>query len=240
MSPQGIVIYGPPASGKNTITAALTRLDPRFTLLPKLKVGTGRADGYEFVSAEHLDKLRQAGRLVAETHRYGNVYAIDRQTIEGRHAAGYVPVVHMGNIRDLRQLIGKVPDGWLRVLLWVPREVTEQRSRSRGDVDTGKRLAAWDETLTDLETSIDAGFFHLRIHTDRRRAEAAAHEIRNAYDRLRHAIWFQAEARRLRDELLPAPGSGPAATRCRTVDNGHHQAEDSDGSTPPHGEDSQT
>jgi len=73
--------YGPPASGKDTITAALTRLDARFTLLPKLKVGTGRADGYEFVSAEHLDKLRDAGRLVAETRRYGNVYAIDRQSI---------------------------------------------------------------------------------------------------------------------------------------------------------------
>ena len=187
MSPQGIVIYGPPASGKDTITAALTHLDPRFTLLPKLKVGTGRADGYEFVSAEHLDKLRDAGRLVAETHRYGNVYAIDRQTIEDRHAAGYVPVVHMGNVSDLRQLVGKVPDGWFRVLLWIPREVTEQRSQARGDVDTAKRLAAWDETLTDLETNTDAGFFHLRIHTDRLGADAAAREIMSAYDRLRDA-----------------------------------------------------
>ncbi|MFF5109624.1 guanylate kinase [Streptosporangium sp. NPDC000509] len=188
MSPQGVVIYGPPASGKDTITAALTRLDARFTLLPKLKVGAGRADGYEFVSAEHLDKLRDAGRLVAETHRYGNVYAIDRQSIEDRHAAGYVPVVHMGNLDDLRRLIGRPSNSWLTVLLWVPREVTEQRSRSRGDLDTGKRLAAWDETLTDLEQSpLGAEFFQLRIHTDRRSANAAAHEIMGAYDRLRQA-----------------------------------------------------
>ncbi|MGV9303830.1 hypothetical protein ACWDLG_10705 [Nonomuraea sp. NPDC003727] len=40
MSLQGIVLYGPPASGKDTVTAALRRLDPRFVLLPKLKVGT--------------------------------------------------------------------------------------------------------------------------------------------------------------------------------------------------------
>ncbi|GLW12011.1 hypothetical protein Misp01_71390 [Microtetraspora sp. NBRC 13810] len=195
MSPQGIVLYGPPASGKDTVTAALTRLDARFVLLPKLKVGTGRADGYEFVSAEHLDELRDAGRLVAETHRYGNVYAIDRQTIEDRHAAGYVPVVHMGNVSDLRQLVGKVPDGWFRVLLWIPREVTEQRSQARRDVDTTKRLAAWDETLADLETNTDAGFFHLRIHTDRLGADAAAREIMSAYDRLRDAGCPQAECR---------------------------------------------
>jgi hypothetical protein len=30
------------------------------------------------------------------------------------------------------------------------------QSTSRGDVDTGRRLTAWDETLTDLETGADA------------------------------------------------------------------------------------
>ncbi|MDP9864900.1 MULTISPECIES: guanylate kinase [Streptosporangium] len=194
MTLKGIVLYGPPASGKDTITAALARLDPRFVLLPKLKVGTGRAQGYEFVSAEHLDKLREAGRLLVETRRYGNVYAVDRQTIEDRHAAGYVPVAHMGNIADLRRLTGKAPDGWLRVLLWVPREVTEQRSRDRGDADTAKRLTAWDETLADLETGTDAGFFHLRLHTDRIGVDAAAGEIIGAYNRLRVAALPREEA----------------------------------------------
>lgn len=184
MKPRGIVLYGPPASGKDTITAALHRLDPRYVQLPKLKVGTGRAAGYEFVSAEHLDKLRAAGRLLMETHRYGNVYAIDTQAIEVRHAAGCIPIVHMGNIPDLRQLVGRTPNSWLRVLLWVPREVTEQRSSARGDADTGKRLAAWDETCADVEANTDTGFFHLRLHTDRLGIDAAASEIMNAYTRL--------------------------------------------------------
>lgn len=194
MSSHGIVLYGPPASGKDTVTAALHRLDPRFVLLPKLKAGTGRAEGYEFVTAERLEKLRGAGRLVAETHRYGNVYAVDRQTIDDMEAAGNVPVAHMGNIGDLRRLVGREPDSWLRVLLWIPREITEQRSTARGDADTGKRLTAWDETLADLKANTDEGFFHLRIHTDRLSADAAAEEIMTAYDRLRTAGRSREEA----------------------------------------------
>ncbi|MFC4061648.1 guanylate kinase [Planomonospora corallina] len=187
MSPYGIVLYGPPASGKDTITAALNRLDPQVVLLPKLKVGTGRPDGYEFVTAEHLDRLRAEGRLLVETRRYGNVYAVDRRTVADRQAAGYVSVVHMGNIPDLRTLMDRTPDSWLRVLLWVPREVTAQRSKARGDADTDQRLAAWDETLADLEAHADAGFFHLRIHTDRLSPDAAARQIMEAYGRLRAA-----------------------------------------------------
>ncbi|MEU1736070.1 guanylate kinase [Streptosporangium sp. NPDC020145] len=187
MSPVGIVLYGPPASGKDTITAALNRLDSRFVLLPKLKVGTGRAEGYVLVTAEELAQLRDAGRLIAETHRYGNVYAIDRRAIDSLTSIGVVPVVHMGNMGDLRRLIGREPDSWLRVLLWAQREVTEQRSISRGDTDTGKRLAAWDETLADLEANTDDGFFHLHIETNWLSADAAAEEIMTAYDRLRTA-----------------------------------------------------
>ncbi|WP_433498121.1 hypothetical protein ACQP1K_24950 [Sphaerimonospora sp. CA-214678] len=109
--PAGIVLYGPPASGKTTITTALHRHDPRFRLLPKLKAGTGRTEGYEPVTAEELNELRRAGRLLVETRRYGNVYAIDGHQIEEITAAGHVPVVHMGNIADLRALVGQRADG---------------------------------------------------------------------------------------------------------------------------------
>ncbi|MFC4535286.1 guanylate kinase [Sphaerisporangium dianthi] len=180
--PTGVVLYGPPTSGKSTTTSALHRLDSRFRLLRKLKVGTGRAEEYHLVTAARLDELRQAGRTVAETHRYGNTYAIDRAEVNAMTAAGLIPVAHIGNIPDLRHLVGRDP--WLRVLLWVPREVCQQRSRQRGDVDTAQRLTAWDETLTDLQAHTDDGFFHLRLHTDRINPDQAAAEIAEAYGAL--------------------------------------------------------
>ncbi|GAA1506456.1 hypothetical protein GCM10009677_43690 [Sphaerisporangium rubeum] len=180
--PNGVVLYGPPTSGKSTTTTALHHIDPRFHLLRKLKVGTGRAEEYHLVTAARLNELRQAGRTIAETHRYGNTYAIDRAEIDTMTAAGHIPVAHIGNIPDLRHLVGRDP--WLRVLLWVPRQVCEQRSRHRGDADTAARLTAWDETLADLQAHTDDGFFHLRLHTDRISPKQAAGEIAQAFSAL--------------------------------------------------------
>jgi guanylate kinase len=156
----GVVLYGPPASGKSTVTAALTALDPRFVLLRKLKAGTWRGGEYEFVSFEHLAELRAARRLLVETHRYGNAYAVDRHQVQQITDAGQVPIVHMGNIPDVRRLITVEP--WLPVMLWVSREMCERRSQRRGDSDTAQRLRAWDETLADLHSHTD-GLFSCRI-----------------------------------------------------------------------------
>jgi guanylate kinase len=177
-----IVLYGPPASGKDTVTAALRAADPRFELVPKLKQGTGRSTGYRFVTAEELDGLRQQRRIVVETRRYGNVYAVDRHSLTEPQARGMVPVAHIGNVADLRSLLAGVQMTWLRVLLWVPREVCEARSQQRGDTDTPKRLAAWDETAQDVLGSDLQDLFDLVVRTDQVDAGAAAKEIAASLD----------------------------------------------------------
>ncbi|MER7542039.1 hypothetical protein ABTW95_03430 [Spirillospora sp. NPDC127506] len=103
---------------------------------------------------------------MTRTHRYGNVYAIDRQDIAALVDADRIPVVHMGNVADLQRLRLAVPLVWTSVLLWVPREVCAKRSEHRGDVDTAKRLQAWDETLADLRATADTPVFNAIIHTD--------------------------------------------------------------------------
>jgi guanylate kinase len=177
MTSPGVILYGPPTSGKDTTTAELTRQDERYALLPKLKIGTGRSTGYRLVSDAERERLRSAGRLVVETHRYGNVYAIDRDDIAALVDGDRIPVVHMGNVADLQRLRAAVPLTWTSVLLWIPRGICAKRSELRGDPDTPKRLRAWGETLADLRATADTPVFNAIIRTDETDTTEAARRI---------------------------------------------------------------
>ncbi|MFD9097837.1 guanylate kinase [Streptomyces collinus] len=147
---QGVILYGPPASGKDTVTAALSDLDSRYAQFARLKVGTGKTAGYRMATADHLRELEAAGDVVYTNARYGNTYVIDRPGVDAAFIAG-VPVVHLGQVDGIRALVDGYPADWSVVLLWCPREVTEQRSAERDDRDTAARLAAWDVTREDLD-----------------------------------------------------------------------------------------
>ncbi|MCL7430149.1 guanylate kinase [Streptomyces sp. YS415] len=148
--PKGVVLYGPPASGKDTVTTALAELSPRYAQFARLKVGTGKSAGYRMGTAEQLRELDAAGSVIYANSRYGNTYVIDAPGLDAAFEAG-VPVVHLGQIDGIRAVVDGYPADWSLVLLWCPREITEQRSAGRGDSDTTARLAAWDATREDLD-----------------------------------------------------------------------------------------
>jgi guanylate kinase len=160
----GIILCGPPASGKNTITQELSILSPRYILFRKLKAGQGNGATYRHTTCEEIHELRNSGNLLQSSQRYGNVYAVDREELEAMFARDTVPVIHIGDLAGVRALQA-YPAAWLSVLLWCPRLVTENRLRDRGANDTAIRLTAWDEAACDLSGS-QPGDFDLRIDTE--------------------------------------------------------------------------
>lgn len=142
----GVVLYGPPAAGKDTVTVALHQLDARYRLFRRIKHGPGRTAGYRMVSAEQLEQLRRDGEVIWENHRYGATYVVDRAQLLA-DAAAAVPVLHLGQLPAVDAVRAAVPAiGWLTVELWCPRAVAAQRIRARGTGDDEARLAAYDQT----------------------------------------------------------------------------------------------
>ncbi|HEY9440271.1 MAG TPA: guanylate kinase [Streptomyces sp.] len=210
-----VVLYGPPTAGKDTVTAALCAAEPRFRPVLKLKHGTGRSAGYRFVTAAELDDLRRQGRIVVETQRYGNVYAVDQLSVTRPQDEGRIPVTHIGNVTDLRTLVSRTTaTSWLRVLLWVPRDVCEARSRERGDTDTPQRLIAWDETAQDLLHSDVRDLFHVVVRTDHADPALVAKQIAHALDGTADPL--------SREELFSALGLSPDESAARRITAARH------------------
>jgi guanylate kinase len=163
MTRTGVIVYGPPASGKDAVTAALGRLDSQYVYFRRLKVG-GTTEGYRPATPAELADLRAAGQVVYENDRYGSTYVVDAPLLESVLAAGHTPVVHIGQIAGV-EAVCRWPARWVTVLLWCSRETTARRAACRGSTDVEARLAVWDETAADLLTA-DDGLFTGRIDTD--------------------------------------------------------------------------
>lgn len=141
-----VVLYGPPASGKDTVTAALTERGG-YRLVPRCKAGPGRTTGYRVATREQIDALRATpGEVLWETERYQSTYVLTRTDLLAvtEHA---VPVVHVGQLGAIPELLRQVPGlVWTVVELRCPRAVSAARIAARGTGDDGARLAAYDAT----------------------------------------------------------------------------------------------
>ncbi|MFI5867681.1 guanylate kinase [Streptomyces sp. NPDC051546] len=182
--PPAVILYGPPAAGKDTITRALVELGAGFAQFQRLKVGSGKTDGYRMGSAEDLAELEKDGQVIYSNSRYGNVYVVDQPGLDELAAAGQIPVLHLGQIEGVQAVIEAYPARWTTVLLWCTREETAARSAGRGDSDTEARLAAWQATQDDVDAHPQQ-VWDLEVQTgDHSPAEAAvliSERVRSAF-----------------------------------------------------------
>jgi guanylate kinase len=164
MTYDGVILYGPPASGKDSVTVELCNISDAYAYFEKLKIGEGRTSGYRLVSEGSLANLRNRGLIVHEVARYGATYAVDALGLDELFAAGRVPIVHMGQMAGVNA-VRQHKARWLDVLLWCSRDIAAERLRARGSIDIDERLAAWNATLEDLD-SVAEPQFTLSIRTE--------------------------------------------------------------------------
>jgi guanylate kinase len=153
----GVILYGPPASGKDTITAALTTLNPAFQMFARVKVGPGKVESYRMRDLDDLAALRASGDIVWENSRYGATYIIDKSGLV-EALANSVPVVHLGQSGGVEAVVKANPEvSWTVAYLWCPRAVARQRLIDRGSTNVTERLEVWAGTpeLLNCDIRID-------------------------------------------------------------------------------------
>lgn len=167
--PRGIILYGPPASGKSSITEELANMDPNYQLFKRLKIGQGRTEGYNMTTLRDLEKLRAQGVVVWENSRYGATYAISQIDLIDHLMAG-VPIVHAGQPAAVSSIIKRFEGMFSTIELCCSYEETLHRLRLRNDSDLERRVEAWRETPRLPGPT-------LSINTEQTSVKAAAHII---------------------------------------------------------------
>lgn len=156
---KGIILYGPPASGKDTITTALSTADPQCRLFRRLKAGGGKSSTYRIVSNDHLEELESRSEIIWRNDRYRATYAVDTPGLRKALREG-IPVLHLGQLNAIPAVKSAIPEAlWLVVELWCARNIAAARLTQRDPLDAEERLWVWDETarLSDPDLHVDTG-----------------------------------------------------------------------------------
>jgi guanylate kinase len=161
---EAIILFGPPASGKDTVTKELEALDSKYRYFHRLKVGGGRDTGYRSTTESALHRMQEADQIIYSNQRYESTYAVDRLHLDELLAFGRVPIVHIGQIAGVETVVRRYPARWLVVGLWCSRIEAERRLQARSDSRTQERITAWDTTLAE-QRSADPDLFGLQINT---------------------------------------------------------------------------
>ncbi len=148
-----ILLSGAPASGKSTLTLALSQRDPSFAFVRKVKDSTdGAISEYDIITPGEFDDMINRGELLQWNMRYGRRYGLPAKAVDAILQQGKFAIIHIGRYDALKVLRTKFSTS-ASVLLWVDESVRLERLAARhvGDVSEMKaKIPAFRQELRDL------------------------------------------------------------------------------------------
>ena len=166
----GVLLAGPPASGKRTVAFALSTLRRSYGHVPALTAATHPAMGAEQTSQKYLDELRSWAQLFYEFTVERARYVYDRERLDTLRAQGRVPVVCIEDI-DALSAFEREPDDWLTVILRCPRDHARDRltrghsAAGRAAIITRSWTRRWERSIKALERGTQR--FTMTLRSDR-------------------------------------------------------------------------
>jgi guanylate kinase len=156
-----LLLSGTPASGKDTTTSLLVKLNPRFRHFKKHRGSNQpKTDGtYIHVTPDEFAVMSDHGEFLQHHYRYDRGYGVSLKELNQHWAKGEIPIIHVGkyeNILPLRTQEGNVRS----VLLMVSLAETERRLKQRHVDDAEeveRRITAYREERAELAVLINSG-----------------------------------------------------------------------------------
>ncbi len=156
-----ILLCGPPASGKDSITEAVCNIDKSFCHFKKHRAINKNANmdrnNYINISKDEFEKMIKNGDFIQYHKRYDRYYGISKQALADGISKNLNIIIHTGRIENLQELKKKINVNTISILLWAPIYLLRQRLQKRhpnNENEISRRLIAAQEEFIDL-TKID-------------------------------------------------------------------------------------
>jgi len=150
-----ILLSGTPASGKDTLTAELNKIDDRFVHFKKHKIASGGKmdDTYYLISKDKFDNMAENNQFVQYHYRYDRGYGVSADELKRLKELNKIPVIHVGKYENIIKFKEFGIKNILSILIYADKDTTKKRLELRHSEDISeinKRLDAYGEEIQQL------------------------------------------------------------------------------------------
>lgn len=166
-----VLLSGMPASGKDTITERICKLNLRYVPIKKFRsidVNDSIKDTYYNISKEEFREKIMKKDFVQYHERYGRYYGIDKEVLLQLLKEDKIPIIHIGRIENYYSLCEGLSDldskydysvEIIHILLWETKDVLFDRINNREEdtVEIEKRRLAMEQEFSDNISLMKSG-----------------------------------------------------------------------------------